>query len=193
MNNEVYISVDIETDGPIPGPFSMLSIGCYAVRETGDPVGHFYTTIQRLPGAGQHPKTMEWWATQPEAYALATKDPTPPQTAMDTLRAWIAQLGGKPVFVGYPAGFDFTFVYWYLIQYGGHSPFGFQALDLKTLAMALLNRPFRETAKKVMPRRWWGPTATHTHHALDDAKEQADLLVSMLAEVRAITVARDDK
>jgi hypothetical protein len=185
MNNEVYFSTDIETDGPIPGQYSMLSLGCYAVREDGESLGHFYTTIERLPGAGQHPTTMDWWATQPEAYALATKDPAPPQTAMDMLRAWVAQLGGKPVFVGYPAGFDFTFVYWYLIRYGGQSPIGFQALDLKTLAMAILNRPFRQTTKKAMPRHWWGTDTKHTHHALDDAKEQAGLLVSILAEIRS--------
>lgn len=29
---DIYISVDIETDGPIPGPFSMLS---FAMVETG--------------------------------------------------------------------------------------------------------------------------------------------------------------
>lgn len=36
--------------------------------------------------------------------------------------AWIKALGGKPVFVAYPAGFDFLFVYWYLIGLWARAP-----------------------------------------------------------------------
>ena len=32
---EIYISVDIETDGPIPGPNSMLSFGAAAFSDDG--------------------------------------------------------------------------------------------------------------------------------------------------------------
>lgn len=31
--NEVYISTDIETDGPIPGKYSMLSLGSAAYKD----------------------------------------------------------------------------------------------------------------------------------------------------------------
>ncbi|MFT7224040.1 MAG: hypothetical protein ACI82Z_001588 [Cellvibrionaceae bacterium] len=46
---------------------------------------------------------------------------------------WIATLLGKPVFVGYPASYDFMFVYWYLIKFVGTSPFSYFALDVKLL------------------------------------------------------------
>ncbi len=32
MKSDLYISVDIEADGPIPGEYSMLSLGAYAVN-----------------------------------------------------------------------------------------------------------------------------------------------------------------
>ena len=88
---------------------------------------------------------------------------------------------GKPVFVGYPAAYDFMFVYWYLIRFAGRSPFSYSALDIKSYAAALLGTPFRETSKRSFPARWFDPVP-HTHVALDDAFEQGRLFCNMLAE-----------
>ena len=85
------------------------------------------------------------------------------------------------MFVAYPAGFDFLFVYWYLIRFTGASPFSFSALDVKTYAMALLRTEYRESVKRNMPQRWFDPLP-HTHRALDDAIEQGALFCNMLAE-----------
>jgi len=52
-----------------------------------------------------------------------------PETAMRRYVLWLKALPGKPVFVGYPTGFDFLFVYWYLIRFAGESPFSFSALE----------------------------------------------------------------
>ena len=97
--------------------------------------------------------------------------------------AWLKALPGKPVFVGYPAGFDFLFVYWYLIRFAGESPFSFSALDIKSYAMAVLGRPFRETTKRNMPREWFSGRP-HTHKALDDALGQGELFCNILAAHR---------
>jgi len=72
------------------------------------------------------------------------------------------------------------FVYWYLIRFTGQSPFSHSALDIKTYAMALLRKPYRESVKKNMPKEWFDP-APHTHVALDDAIEQGALFCNMLA------------
>ena len=94
---------------------------------------------------------------------------------------WLRKLPGKPVFVGYPAGYDFLFVYWYLICFTGESPFSFSALDIKSYAMAMLGTEFRRTAKRSMPKRWFGKHP-HTHVAIDDAIGQGVLFCNMLAE-----------
>jgi hypothetical protein len=94
--------------------------------------------------------------------------------------AWLRALPGRPVFVAYPAGFDFTFVYWHLIRFTGQSPFSYSAIDLKTYAMALLKRPYRESVKRNFPQAWFDPLP-HTHRALDDAIEQGALFCNMLA------------
>lgn len=124
---------------------------------------------------------MAWWAEQPEAWAAARRDLQDPTDAMRRYVAWINGLPGRPVFVAYPAGFDFLFIYWYLIRFVGESPFSYSALDIKTYAMAMLKTEYRASVKGNMPAHWFDPLP-HTHQALDDAIEQGALFCNMLAE-----------
>jgi hypothetical protein len=180
---EIYVSTDVEADGPIPGPHSMLSMGSAAYAADGKLMDTFTVNLQCLEGASPHPKQAEWWATQPEAWAACRIDPQPPQEAMQAYAQWVKALPGLPVFVGYPAGFDFMFVYWYLMKFVGESPFGHSALDIKSYAMATLKLGYRRSTKRNMPKRWFG-TPRHNHIALDDAIEQGTLFCNMLAANR---------
>ena len=176
---EIYVSTDVETDGPIPGPHSMLSFGSAAYRADKTLVSTFAANLETLPGAAGNPGTMEWWATQPEAWQACRQNPQPPEQAMKLYVEWVKGLPGRPVFVGYPVAFDFLFVYWYLIRFTGESPFSHSALDIKTYAMALLGKPYRASTKRNMPRSWFDKLP-HTHQALDDAIEQGALFCNML-------------
>jgi 3' exoribonuclease, RNase T-like len=181
---EVYVSTDIEADGPIPGPYSMLSFASVAFSEDGAELASFTRNLDTLPGAAAHPETMAWWQTQQAAWAACRERPEPPESAMRAYLEWLAALPGKPVFVAYPAGFDFTFVHWYLHRFCGESPFSHAALDVKSFAMAVLRKRFHDTTKRAMPRRWF-PDVKHTHVALDDAREQGLLFLGILKESRA--------
>ncbi|QDT39567.1 3'-5' exoribonuclease domain-containing protein [Stratiformator vulcanicus] len=181
---EIYISTDVETDGPIPGPHSMLSLGSAAYLADKSLVNTFEVNLDLLDGASGHPDTMKWWKTQPDAWAACRTEPQPPDKAMHRYVSWIESLEGKPVFAAYPAGFDFLFVYWYLIRFVGRSPFSHSALDMKTLAMALLRKDYRNSTKRNMPKRWFDKLP-HTHKALDDAIEQGAMLCNMLAELKS--------
>jgi hypothetical protein len=178
---EVYVSTDVETDGPIPGPHSLLSFASAAYLPDKTLVGTFTANLETLPGAAADPGTRAWWDQHPDAYAATRTDLEEPAAAVTRYVAWLKQLPGRPVFVAYPAGFDFLFVYWYLIRFAGESPFSFSALDVKTYAMALLKVEYREAVKRRMPRRWFD-RLPHTHVALDDALEQGALFCNMLAE-----------
>jgi hypothetical protein len=180
---EIYVSTDVETDGPIPGPNSMLSFASAAYRADKTLVSTFAANLETLPGASGDPKTLAWWAQNPDAWAAARADLQAPANALRRYVAWLKGLPGRPVFVAYPAGFDFLFVYWYLIRFVGESPFSHSALDIKTFAMALLKTDYRDSTKRNMPRRWFDPLP-HTHVALDDAVEQGALFCNMLAENR---------
>jgi len=179
-NEEIYVSTDVETDGPIPGPNSMLSLGAAAYLPDGQMVGTFSVNLETLPLASGHPDTMAWWKGRPEQWAECRKDLKSPKEAMVSYVAWVEKLGGAPVFVGYPATFDFLFVYYYMISFVGRSPFSFSALDIKSYACAKLGLPFRQTTKKNMPLKWFLGLPKHTHVAVDDAIEQGALFIKIL-------------
>lgn len=176
---EIYISTDIETDGPIPGPHSMLSLGSAAYLTDKSCIATFSANLEALPGASVHPETAAWWETQPEAWAACRTDLETPKAAMERYLAWIKELPGEPVFVAYPAGFDFLFVYWYFIYFVGESPFKHFALDIKTYAMAVLKTPYYSSTKNNMPKHWLA-AEPHSHIALDDAIQQGLLFCHML-------------
>lgn len=189
-NNEVYVSVDIETDGPIPAVNSMLSLGAAAFARAGEDLPlrlNAVFNVNLLPVDGTEPdrSTAEWWATQPEAYAEATRDPHEPRAAMHSFVRWVDSLPGRPVFVAYPAGFDFTFVYWYMMRFVGRSPFSFSAIDVKTLAMAALGGEYRHSNKRNWPAQWKRNAGAHAHVAVEDAVEQGWEFVEILNHLRA--------
>jgi hypothetical protein len=181
------ISVDIEADGPIPGPYSMLSIGA-AVAGTQDADGFtpadpeertFYRELR--------PISAEF---VPEALAVSgldrdrlTAQGAEPAVTLAEFSAWVKEVsaGAQPVMCGYPASYDWTFLYWYLIRFTGESPFGHSGcLDIKTLYATKAGLPLRAVAKGTMPRELLS-RRRHTHHSLDDAIEQAELLANLMA------------
>jgi hypothetical protein len=158
----------------------MLSLGSAAYFADKTLVSTFSVNLNELPGAVADLKTKAWWQTQPEAWAACRQNPQDPLKAMVAYASWVKSLPGHPVFVAYPAAFDFLFVYWYLIRFTGESPFSHSALDIKTYAMALLKKGYRDVAKRNMPTAWFDQLP-HSHVALDDAIEQGALFCNMLA------------
>ena len=128
--------------------------------------------------------TLREIASQPEAWAACRTELETPDGAMRRYVAWLKSLKDKPVFVAYPAGFDFLFVYWYLMRFVGESPFSHSALDVKSFAMAVMKTDYRSSTKKNMPKHWFDKLP-HSHVALDDAIEQGALFCNMLKESRS--------
>lgn len=182
-DNEIYVSVDIEADGPIPGPNSMLSLGAAAFTADGKMISTFSVNFDQLPDAKPNADTMKWWGTQPDAWEACRKNCLPPDVAITRFKKWVEGLSGKPVCIAYPAGYDFTWIYWYLINFTGSSPFSFSCIDIKTMAMTVLKTDYRSATKRNMPKHWFGKTK-HNHIALDDAIGQGELFCNILGEMR---------
>lgn len=176
---ELYVSTDIETNGPIVGKHAMLSIGSAVFTADKQLLATFSANLETPPDSESDERTMAWWATQPEAWAACRVNPEAPKTVMTRYAAWLKTLPGKPVFVGYPAAFDFPYVLWYLNHYTGENPFGYAVVDIKTYAMAILRKPYHQCGRASMPAEWFDPSP-HTHIALDDAMEQGQLFCNML-------------
>ncbi|MGC4006662.1 MAG: hypothetical protein QM811_27480 [Pirellulales bacterium] len=165
MSQEIYVSTNIEADGPIPGPHSMLSFASAAYLADKTLLGTFEANLTTLPGAAGDPKTMAWWATEPEAWAACRRDSRDPAVVMPEYVAWLKALPGKPVFTAYPVAYDFLFVHWYLIRFAGESPFSHSALDIKTFAMAMLGRDYRDSTKRQHAASLVRSVAAHARRA----------------------------
>ena len=156
----------------------MLSFGSAAYTADKVLVSTFSANLETLENACPHPDTLKWWETQPQAWEACRTNLQKPDLAMRAYVDWIKSLKDKPVFVAYPAGFDFLFIYWYLMRFVGESPFSHSALDMKTYAMAILKKDYRASTKRNMPKDWFD-SFPHTHVALDDAIEQGALFCNM--------------
>lgn len=187
---DVLISADIEADGPIPGPYSMVSFGL-SVAGTYDGV----TFTRRDPAASTFYAELRPISDRHDPAALAVsgldrdrllREGRDPAEAMSAAARWVREAaraeGGSAVFVAYPLGFDWMFLYWYFVRFAeGGSPFGHsRCLDLKTLYAVKAGATVTGSVKRRMPRRLL-PDRPHTHHALDDAMEQAELLQNLMA------------
>lgn len=177
---ETYISVDIETSGPNPSQYSLLSIGACLVC---NPEIAFYVEIQPQNGNAE-----------PEAMAVAgllleelSEQGIPPAEAMARFEEWLMEVvpaGHRLVFVAFNAPFDWMFVNDYFFRFLGHNPFGHAALDLKSFYMALWGISWAETSMRHTAKHYLEGRPL-THHALQDAIDQAELCRKMLAEAAA--------
>jgi hypothetical protein len=186
--DEVYISVDIECDGPSPGTHSMISLGAAAYdRRTYELIDVFTVNLKPLRVGFQDKSTMEFWDKWPAAYKIATTDPVTPREALQAFNDWAKRWPNK-VLAAYPAGFDFSFIYWYYTHLQVtfpefENPWGFSALDLKTVIMCLLNVPYKQAVKSRCPSKWFTYVNRNPHVALDDALEQGAMMCNMLKEL----------
>ena len=175
--SEIYISIDCETSGPCPGLHDLLSFGAAAFdapHET--PIDTFYATLKPVTNVFAH-DTFEWWnkPEQAAAWDALHKNQEDVDDVLPRFNVWLTELKkkyGSITAVAYPAGFDFTWLYWHLHRYGGGSPLGFSCLDIKSYAAAALGLGYRKTVKTAMPAEWFDSNRPHTHNALDDAIEQ---------------------
>ena len=74
---EIYVSTDVEADGPIPGVNSLLSFGSAAYLADKTLIDTFTANLETLPGAVADPSTMACWKQQPEAWEAAREDLKP--------------------------------------------------------------------------------------------------------------------
>jgi DNA polymerase III epsilon subunit-like protein len=176
-SDELYVSVDVETSGPIPGEFSLLSIGACLVVE---PATSIYLELQ--PDSPKH---------DPESLAVSglnleklAREALAPQEAMQRFDQWLKSscpTGQKVIFVGLNAPFDWSFVNYYFHKYLGANPFGFTAIDMKAYFMGARGCAWKGTKSSQMTATL-KPLSAPNHNALDDARFQAELFSLMLAD-----------
>jgi DNA polymerase III epsilon subunit-like protein len=177
---EVFISVDVETAGPIPGEFSLLSIGACNVE---DPARCFTCELKPL-NRNAVPKALEVTGLSLD---LLEQSGLLPEDAMRQFDSWLQgqaeAMDGTLVFVGLNAPFDWSFVNYYFHRFLGRNPFGFTALDIKAYYMGVTGCRWEDTRSSRMAAVL-KPHHTGDHRALQDARYQAELFSLILARTR---------
>ncbi len=183
---DVYFSADVETDGPIPGEFSMLSFALVrAGRFDGKTFArpdaydtHFSVNLKPISERFDA-DALRVNGLDRERLAREGADPT---TALTDAARWVHTVatGGRPVLVAYPLSFDWTWLYWYFIRFSElGSPFDHSAcFDLKTAYAVKAGLPIARAGRARLPESLRSQRP-HRHRALDDAIEQAEIFANV--------------
>jgi hypothetical protein len=183
---DAYFSADVETDGPIPGPYSILSFaivyaGLFDGAKFERPENYESVFYRELRPISEN--------FQDEALRVngldrdrLIREGDSPQKAMTEATRWIRSMAknAQPVLVAYPLSFDWSWLYWYFIQYSSEgSPFDYsRCFDIKTALAVKARIPISRAGRSrlhpsLVSRR------QHTHHAVDDAIEQAEIFANI--------------
>lgn len=183
---DVYFSADVETDGAIPGPFSMLS---FALVVAGRYDGASFVRPERLDQTfeaelrpisdGFDPEALRVNGLDRNRLAREGRDPA---EAMTAAARWVRARAGNatPVLVAYPLSYDWTWLYWYFERYAeGGSPFEHsRCYDLKTAYAVKARLPIASSGRRGLPKELRSKRP-HTHRAIDDAIEQAEIFANV--------------
>jgi len=108
---------------------------------------------------------------------------TDPVVAMTEAAEWVRQQCGpsRPILVAFPLSFDWTWLYWYFVRFSRTgSPFGHSScFDIKTAFAVKAKRSISEASKSKLPAHLRSDSP-HTHNALDDAREQAEVFAKIM-------------
>lgn len=182
---ERFISVDVETAGPTPGDYAMLSIGACPID---DPDRGFYVELKpdreavvesALKVSGLSMSTLAVEGTDPaeamREFAQWVRDVVPPQTH-------------RPVFVGFNAVFDWMFVNEYFVRYDVENPFGHGGLDIKSYYVGMMGSTWEQTSMKHLSPKYLAGRPL-SHNALGDARDQAELFRRISEDAAALRTA----
>ena len=163
------IMVDVETDGPIPGDYSMISFGAVIVNESLDKT--FYGRLKPISEKFLPEALAVSGHTREET--LTFEDPAQTMTEFDK---WVTDnCEGRPIFISDNNGFDWMFVCWYFHHFIGTNPFGFSSQNLGSLYKGM-QKDMYVNFKHLRKTK-------HSHHPVDDAKGNAEALLTMKAEM----------
>lgn len=184
---DAYFSADVETDGPIPGPFSMLS---FALVYAGSFDGQKFIRPEKYDKIFY--MELKPISEQFEEEALRVngldrnrlcREGLDPAIAMTEASRWVkdAAPGATPVLVAYPLSFDWSWLYWYFVRFSSNrSPFGYsRCFDIKTAVSIKESIPISMAGRSRL-RPLLASKREHTHHAIEDAIEQAEIFANVV-------------
>jgi hypothetical protein len=185
----LFLSFDIESDGPAPGLNSMLAMGWAGFDETGQLVFEYEAHLTPLPEAVPNDKTMSWWKL-PEnqtAWDYVQTDQRDPGEVCRECASHLERLAATYTLepVAWPAAFDWQYINYYFNRFLGRNPLGYSAMCIEAYIWALTQKASSNDVHKSDLAAYKDPQYPHTHRALDDAKEQGVMFYRAWASNRS--------
>lgn len=183
---DAYFSADVETDGPIPGPFSMLSFALvYAGRFDGRhfqrPKNYELKLYKELRPISDNFEIEALHINHLDRARLCIEGEQPDRAMTDACR-WVRRIANsaQPVLVAYPLSFDWSWLYWYFIRFSPEgSPFAYsRCFDIKTALAVKASIPIAEAGRSQVDPSLRSKHP-HTHNAVDDAIAQAEIFANV--------------
>jgi ribonuclease T len=171
------VSVDVETSGPIPGVYSLLSIGACLVADRSQT---FYAELKPVP-TRTDPRAMAVHGLDLEklkATGLELED------AMLRFETWTGRQipdGRSPVFVSYNAPFDWMFIQDAFQRSLGRNPYGHFPLDIRAFYAGKSGLPWDSIRFDDLADHYLGHHRL-SHNALEDACAQGELFERIVLE-----------
>lgn len=161
-----YISVDVESDGPLQGINSMVCFGAVLVDDKLDKT--FY---------GLTAPVSETY--DPEALAISgfTREEhenfPEPKINMEKFAEWIKEVAGdsRVTLISDNNGYDAAWINWYFHRYLGYNPFGWSSRRIGDIWCGFKNDLYYKWKKH--------RKTSHTHHPVDDAKGNAEAFLEL--------------
>jgi ribonuclease T len=177
---EVFLMVDVESSGPIPGDYSMLSLGAVVIGQHRPPYHKgFYVELAPY-GPKIDPEAMKINKLDIEKLQ---RDGTVPSVAMNRFREWVVQVANpntvRPVMVSLGT-YDYMWVTWYFHHFEVRSPFGPNSLDMKSMYFVKKGCRWSQTQGRLMKEAYPDNPFKSNHNALDDCICQAELYTQMM-------------
>lgn len=161
--------VDVESDGPCPGLYSMVSFGAIKVQADLNSAPTFYGKVAPIS---------EKWIPEALAVSNVTREEhlqyPSVESQMNQFKDWIIKNSvGRPVFLSDNPAFDWQWINYYMHMVCGENPFGFSARRIGDFYSGLEKDWFAASKWKSMRK------TVHTHHPVDDARGNAEAFLEM--------------
>lgn len=167
-----WFMVDVETDGPIPGDYSMIEFGAVLINEELVAPETFHGFL--------HPISYKF---DPEALKVSkhTREETlafpSPEKTLTEFVEWVKKVnrGKRAKFISDNNGFDFMFMTWYLHHFLGSSIFGHSSTNLGSLFKGMVKDMFLNFKHLRVTK--------HTHNPVDDCMGNVEAFFHMRSQM----------
>lgn len=165
----MWVVVDVEADGQIPGDYSMVSFGAVIINKNRTIGKSFYGKLK--------PISDKWIPSALKISGFSREETLNFPEAKNTMikfQTWLKEneTNRSPMFCSDNNGFDWQFINWYFWHFLGENPFGFSSTNLGSFYKGCIKNMYKNF-KHLRKTK-------HTHNPVNDATGNAEAFLTII-------------